>query len=70
MAMILFFMRNPREFQEEDLEEMQRGLDLWEELLRATGGVVEPLTSGWYFIFVIITIKRFSTSCMQFADNK
>jgi hypothetical protein len=33
MAMILFFMRNPREFQEEDLEEMQRGLDLWEELL-------------------------------------
>jgi hypothetical protein len=33
MALILFSMRNPREFQDVDLEEMQRGLDLWEELL-------------------------------------
>ena len=46
----LFSMRDPTLFGHADIEEMQRGLDLWEELLRATGGAVEPTKSEWYCI--------------------
>jgi len=30
--------------------EMQGGLDLWEDLLKATGGAIVPLKSYWYLI--------------------
>jgi len=46
----LFSMADPHLHTEADVEEMQRGLDLWEELLRASGGAVEPTKSDWYRI--------------------
>jgi hypothetical protein len=46
----LFSMQDPWLNGEANIEEMQQGLDLWEELLRATGGAVEPTKSEWYRI--------------------
>ena len=41
---------DPSLFHEPDIQEAQRGLDLWEELLRATGGAIEPTKSELYYI--------------------
>jgi len=46
----LFSIQDPWISRDADVEVMQRGLDLWEELLRATGGAIEPTKSDWYRI--------------------
>ena len=40
-------MANDNETWEELIERAQRGLDLWESLLRTTGGALEPSKSDW-----------------------
>lgn len=46
----LFSIGNPVPSQDADINIMQQGLDLWEDLLRASGGAVEPTKSEWYRI--------------------
>jgi hypothetical protein len=46
----LFSIQDPWISRDADVEVMQRGIDLWEELLRATGGAIEPTKSDWYRI--------------------
>jgi hypothetical protein len=76
----LFSVTDPWISREADVEKMQRGLDLWEELLRATGGAIEPTKSEWYRIDFswkqgVATLRTHESSavelsCLDFQQDR